>query len=230
MNVVYALTRNYYHKLFPSLRSLVDHNPNVKVYILAEDDEIPDLPVKATIINISDEHQFDHSVNIGNRFGGYINLLKVFYPKYFPRINKIIHLDVDTIICDSLDPLWKTNLTNKWIAAVPEYQARHSQLYLYGDTYYNAGVMLINLQQMRKDNIMNDMAQFLIDVPQPFADQDAWNKFGIENDKIVKVPVRFNECISCGFTDNPAIVHYCAIPDWYESPYVNRREYLDRYR
>ena len=230
MNVVYALTRNFYHKLLPSLKSLAEHNPKAKVYILCEDDTFPfETPLKVTVINISDQHQFDQSVNIGNRFGGYINLLKVYYPNYLPKLNKVIHLDVDTIVCDSLDEMWKTDVTGKWIAAVPEYQAVHSQLKLYGDVYYNAGVMLINLAQMRKDNISDTMAQFLIDVPQPFADQDAWNKYGIEQDKVAVLPVRFNECISCGYTEHPAIVHYCAVRDWYESRNMYRHEYLERY-
>lgn len=230
MNVVYALTRNFYHKLLPSLKSLAEHNPKAKVYILCEDDTFPfETPLKVNVINISDQHQFDQSVNIGNRFGGYINLLKVYYPNYLPKLNKVIHLDVDTIVCDSLEEMWKTDVTGKWIAAVPEYQAVHSQLKLYGDVYYNAGVMLINLAQMRKDNISDTMAQFLIEVPQPFADQDAWNKYGIEQDKVAVLPVRFNECISCGYTEHPAIVHYCAVRDWYESRNMYRHEYLERY-
>ena len=35
--------------------------------------------------------------------------------------------------------------------------------------------------------------------------------------------------LSCGTTDNPAIVHYCAISDWYENRHMPRRNYLDRY-
>ena len=211
------------------MRSLIEHNPKVKIYILAEDDEIPNLPAPAKIINISGQHQFDQSVNIQNRFGGYINLLKVYYPTLLPKLNKVIHLDVDTIVNDSLEEFWKINLTGKWFAAVPEYTAQHSQLRLYGDIYYNAGVLLINLQQMRKDKIEDTMAKFLIEVPQPFADQDAWNKYGIAEDKAVVAPVRFNECISTGYTSNPAIVHYCAIPDWYEGRNMFRREYLEKY-
>ena len=230
MNIVYAITRNYYPKILPSLRSLKEHEPKANVYILAEDDELPfETPQKVHVVNISDQHQFDNSVNIKNRFGGAINLLKVYYPTLLPKLNKVIHLDVDTIICDSLEPFWKTDVTGKWIAAVPEYRAYHSRLKLYGNIYYNAGVMLINLAQMRKDKIEDTMAKFLIEVPQPFADQDAWNKYGIEQDKVVILPVRFNECISCGTTDNPAIVHYCAISDWYENRHMPRRNYLDRY-
>ena len=230
MNIVYALTRNYYHKILPSLRSLAEHEPKARVYILAEDDELPfETPQKVCVINISDQHQFDNSINIQNKFGGYINLLKVYYPTLLPKLTKVIHLDVDTIVCDSLKDLWNIDVSGKWIAAVPEYTAVHSQLKLYGDIYYNAGVMLINLQQMRKDNIMDTMAKFLNEVPQPFADQDAWNKYGIEQDKIVVAPVRFNECISCGFTQDPAIVHYCAYSDWYENSRIPRRAYLDKY-
>ena len=229
MNIVYAMTRNYYHKILPSLRSLKEHEPKAKVYILAEDDALPfETPQKVTVINISDQHQFDNGVNIRNRFGGYINLLKVYYPDIL-KVNEVIHLDVDTIVCDSLKDFWDIDLTGKWIAAVPEYTANHSRLKLYGDVYYNAGVMVINLAQMRKDNIMDTMAKFLNEVPQPFADQDAWNKYGIEQDKVVAAPVRFNECMSTGYTNDPAIVHYCAIADWYEDHTMPRHEYLERY-
>ena len=231
MNIVYALTRNYYNKILPSLRSLAEHEPKAKVYILAEDDELPfDTPQKVNVINISDQHQFDNGVNIQNRFGGYINLLKVYYPNILARLNKVIHLDVDTIICDSLKDFWDIDVTGKWIAAVPEYKAVHSQLKLYGDIYYNAGVMLINLAQMRKDNICDTMAKFLNEVPQPFADQDAWNKYGIEQDKVAVVPVRFNESISTGFTGHPAIMHFCAYSDWWENPYVPGVQYLNRWK
>lgn len=230
MNIVYAITRNYYPKILPSLRSLAEHEPKANVYILAQDDELPfETPQKVNVVNISDQHQFDNSVNIRNRFGGNINLLKVYYPTLLPKLNKVIHLDVDTIVCDSLKDFWSTNVTGKWIAAVPEYTAHHSRLKMYGNIYYNAGVMLINLAQMRKDKIEDTMAKFLNEVPQPFADQDAWNKYGIEQDKVVVLPVRFNECISCGFTDNPAIVHYCAFSNWYESRSIPRRSYLEKY-
>ena len=82
MNIVYAVTRNYYSKILPSLRSLAEHEPKARVYILAEDDALPfETPQKVNVINISDQHQFDNSINIKNRFGGYINLLKVYYTK-----------------------------------------------------------------------------------------------------------------------------------------------------
>ena len=230
MNVVYAMTRNYYHKILPSLRSLAEWHPDADVYVLAEDDKLPfDTPIHCNVINITDRHEFDKSVNIQNRFGGKINLLKVLYPTILPDLDRVIHLDIDTIICDNLDYFWNMDIDEKWFASVPEYLARHERVYLFGDVYYNMGVSLINLAQMREDGIEMDMVRYLNDVEQPFADQDAWNKYGIEQDKAVAVPLRFNENMSTGYTDNPAIVHYCGISDWYEDKTIKCREYIDKY-
>lgn len=220
MNIVYALTKNVYHKILPSVRSLMEHNPKARVYILCEGDFPYDIP--ATVIDVSGQEFFrPGSVNYGNMFT-YINLLKVVYPTLLPKLNKVIHLDIDTIICDSLEGLWQTDVKGKHFAAVPEYKGRYKP---FGDTYYNMGVALINLQQMRKDGVEEEMARYLNTVPQPWADQDAWNKYG----KGVPINVRWNENVMTGYTDNPAIVHYCSIGDWYENKNIGRREYLDRY-
>ena len=226
MNIIYALTRNVYHKLLSSIRSLVEHNPKAKVYILCEDDAFThELPCNATIINATGQDYFHPGgVNYYNMFS-YINLLKVAYPELL-KANKVIHLDIDTIICDSLEPFWKTDLKGKWFGAVPEYHGNYKP---FGPVYYNMGVAVINLRQMRQDGIVPTMVDYLNTVPQPWADQDAWNKYGIEQDKAVAVDIRYNENVMCGYTDNPAIVHYCSIPNWYENHSMDRREYLDRY-
>ena len=150
MNIVYAMTRNVYHWILPSLRSLAETNPDAKVYILADDDELPfKLPIKAKVINVSNQHMFDKSVNINNPFGGYINLLKVYYPTLLPELDKVIHLDIDTIICDSLEDFWNIDVDGKWFASVPEWIAHHGREKMFGDIYYNMGVSLINLKHRR---------------------------------------------------------------------------------
>lgn len=226
MNIVYALTRKVYRKILPSVCSLMEHNPKAKVYILCEDDTFPfELPCEATIINVKDQKYFTPSgVNYNNQFT-YINLLKVCYP-YILQCNKVIHLDIDTIINDTLEPLWKTDLKNKWFGAVPEYKGKYKP---FGDLYYNMGVAVINLQQMRKDKIMDTMANYLNTIPQPWADQDAWNKYGLEQDKAVTVPTRYNENVMTGYSTDPAIVHYCSIGDWFENTGIYRREYLNKW-
>lgn len=227
MNIVYSITRNVYDWILPSLRSLAEHNPLARVFILAEDDVLPfELPIDVEVINISDQKFFPNIAEHRNDdFGGYINHLKVCYPSILP-VNKVIHMDIDTIICDKIDGLWKTNISGKWFAAVPECQKWYKP---FGDDYYNMGVSLLNLSQLRKDKIQQEMIDYLLTTNQPFADQNAWNKFGYEYNKSEKLNLRYNESRVTGKTNDPAIVHFCSIPDWWTNTKMDRREYLDKY-
>ena len=224
MNIVYALTRNVYDWILPSIKSLAEHNPQARVFILAEDNALPfELPIDVEVINISDQKYFPNiAEHRTDAFGGYINHLKIWYADILP-VNKIIHLDIDTIICDTLDGLWKTDVKDKWFSAVPECQTWYRP---FGNKYYNMGVALFNLQQIRKDKMQDTMTDFLLTTNQPYADQNAWNKFG----KAVDLDLRYNESIVTGMTDNPAIVHFCAIPDWWTNKKMVRREYLEKYQ
>ena len=106
MNIVYALTRNVYDWILPSVRSLAEHESDARVFILAEDDALPfDLPMPAEVINISLQGFFPEiGAHRQEAFGGYINHLKVCYPSILP-VDKVIHLDIDTIICGRLTDL-----------------------------------------------------------------------------------------------------------------------------
>lgn len=224
MNIVYAMTRKVYEWILPSLRSLKETNPKAKVFILCEDDHIDGLPVDCEFINVSGQQWFpEWGVNYHNNFS-YINLLKVVLPSIL-KCNKVIWLDIDTIICDSLEGMWKTDVTGKWVAAVPEYKGHYRP---FGPDYYNMGVALLNLQQMRKDGAEEKMAEYLNTVPQPFADQDAWHKFGLP-DKFAVLDLRYNENTITGMTDNPAIVHYCGYTHWYNNPMLPRAGYMLKY-
>lgn len=224
MNIVYAMTRNVYEWIIPSLKSLKEHEPKAKVFIICEDDHIDGLPMQCEFINVSGQQYFpEWGANYHNSFT-YINLLKVCYPELL-KVNKVIHLDIDTIVCDSLEGLWKTDITGKWVAAVPEYKGRYKP---FGDTYYNMGVALLNLAQMRKDGASAKMAEYLNTVPQPYADQDAWHYFGLP-DKFTPADVRYNESTVTGMTDKPAIVHYCGYTHWYNNPMLPRAGYQLKY-
>lgn len=225
MNYVYALTPNFIERSIPSMRSVLEHDPKARIYLLTETDQA-DLPFPVTVINVSDQQFFPVSgVNYGTPYS-YINLLKCVYPEILKKINKVIHLDADTIVCDSLEPIWKTDLKGKWFAAVREDRGHYHP---FGPAYYNAGVMVINLQQMRTDGIVPKMVEYLNTVRQPYADQDAWNKYAIEQDKAVALPVRYNENFATGETKDPAIVHFCGIKTWWTDARMHRREYLERY-
>ena len=66
-------------------------------------------------------------------------------------VDKVIWLDVDTIVCDSIAPLWEIPLEGKWIAWCREWCGSHRP---FGNLpYYNIGVCVLNLAQMREDGV-----------------------------------------------------------------------------
>ena len=222
MNIVYAFTHDYVEKVKPSIKSLLEHNPKARIFIVTDGDV--GLPYET--INVFEQTWFPESgVNYHNPFT-YINFLKVCYP-YLLNVNKVIHLDCDTIICDSLEPLWKTDVKGKWFAACPEHNGHYKP---FGELYYNMGVALINLQQMRKDDIMPRMIEYLNTIPQPWADQDAWNWYALQEGKHTSIDNRYNEAHMTGYTDNPAIVHYCGSGNGWDNKDLYRHELLEKYK
>lgn len=224
MNIVYCVTANYLDKIKPSIRSVREHN-KCNIYVVTETDEV-DIP-DVKVINISGQEWFTPSncVNYRNMFT-YIGLLKVCYQSLLP-CDKVIHLDADTIVCDSLKSLWNTDLNGKWFGMCREYRGHYRP---FGEVYYNAGVYVANLKQLRKDKIQDAMVDYLRRVRQPWCEQDALLKFGMEQDKIVETDIRYNENQFTGFTNDPAIIHYAGITNWWNNRSMGRWEFLERYK
>jgi len=82
---------------------------------------------------------------------------RLFLPELLPAVDRVLYLDCDTIAMDYLDELWATDLEDHWLAAVtnvfePWSAHRPAELGLPGpEAYFNSGVLLLNLGQMRRD-------------------------------------------------------------------------------
>lgn len=230
MIIVYAGTRNLYRKMLPSIRSLLHHNDVEKIIILAEDDAFPEdvrLPEICEVRNVlplRDRYFRPNGPNIRNKFT-WMAMMRALYPDLFPDLDRVIQLDVDTIVCDDLTPVWEADLRRMWFAAVPEHLGTHRP---YGPKYYNIGVAVFNLEQMRRDFAVTRLVGRLNEVKCPYVDQDALNMyaraFGVD------LPVRYNETFVTGYTDDPAIVHFAGIPDWWCNENAKRHEYLERWK
>ena len=214
-----------YPILKASITSLLEHNKPTKIYILAQEDTLPfEIPCKHEIINVKEQTYFPAGgPNMGRQnYFTVMSMMRVCVPDLI-KANKIIYLDCDTVICDSLKPLWDIPLEGKWLAWCPEHLGMWKP---YGPKYYNGGVAVFNLKQMRDDNFTQKTVEMLNTQPYRFVDQDVMNK--IAQDKCVDIPVRYNECFCCGYTDDPAIVHYAGHGDLFSRGYF-RREYIEKY-
>lgn len=226
MKIVYEVTRNYYDKILPSIRSLLEHNAPEVIYVLAEDDEVPGLPDVCKVINVSDQKWIRRNSPNWNNFFTWIILLRVCFTEVLPDCDKVIQMDADTIICDSLEPVWNTDVEGKWFAAVQEYEGLYKP---YRNKYYNAGVMLMNLKQMREDGITKTFLDEINTKKYRFPEQDILNRFAVPEGKATDLPVRYNESFCCGYTLTPAVVHYAGVGNWYGNRSMYRWEYLFRY-
>lgn len=81
-------------------------------------------------------------------------------------IDKILYLDCDIIINDSITELWNTSLDGYAMAAIEELGCSLPDVYKrlgydkkYG--YFNAGVLLINLQYWREHNLTREFLLYI---------------------------------------------------------------------
>ncbi len=218
MIAVYTATRNYYRFLRTAIFSFQRFHSDAKLYVLAEDERLP-FEVDATVINVSGMKP--KSVNADTVFS-YMSLLRVQLADIVPE-DKVIYLDVDTVVCDDISPMWEVDMTGKWWGAVKEKQTWYRP---FGNDYYNNGVSIYNLKQMRDDGIVPYLTKEMMVKVHPFPDQDVMNKYAVP-EKVIPLPNRFNSCGCCGISPRPAIVHFAGIRNWYGNPYVPGHEYLD---
>lgn len=225
MNIVYSLSRNLYPVLLPSIMSALDHNPDARVFVLAVDDRLPyDLPEQCQVIEANPLEWFEpDGPNFVSAFTP-MALVRAATPKILKDLDKVIQLDVDTIVTDSLAPLWNTELETNLGACCVE---KLGMFRPYGGRYFNIGVLLMNLKQLREEKMDDKMIEFLNTERVPFLEQDAWNF--LAGDRIVEVDTRYNECFATGQTDSPAVVHYAGHNPWWTGT-APRSEYYEKYK
>lgn len=174
---------------------------------------------------------------------------RILIPNILPQsINKVIYLDCDIVVRGKLVELWNNNIDNVAIgcvidgcSALKEHYQRLCYDQKYG--YFNAGMLLMNLQYWRKNEIVKRVLEYINMYPEKLLlwDQDALNF--ILKDKKVYLPLQYNvqesfflkknTVYNCNESEletaifNPIIVHYTGIKPWYKEcimPYAE--EYI----
>jgi lipopolysaccharide biosynthesis glycosyltransferase len=93
---------------------------------------------------------------------------RIFLPELLPAVERVLYLDVDTIVLDRLDELFTTELGDDLLAAVPnvfqlDHLGRLEQLGIDDPRdYFNSGVLLMNLEEMRRDQTSRKLKDFAV--------------------------------------------------------------------
>lgn len=91
---------------------------------------------------------------------------RVYLPQLLPAQTRVLYLDCDTVVMDDLASLWQTPLDGLYLAAVanvleervkdwPQALGLPPQAF-----YFNSGVLLFNLDQMRTDGMTEKLVAF----------------------------------------------------------------------
>ena len=177
---IYVFTEGLSRNNRMSLENIVNHYKGFFHYCKIESDLIKEFPLKE---------------------GSYISIAtyyRLLIPQILPTdLNKVIYLDCDIIVSSNLNKLWNVDLTNYALGAVDESTTLDNGVFArlqysseYG--YYNAGVLLFNLNYWRNNNIINQCFTYIKENPEKIvlADQDVLN--AVLHAQCLHLPCKWN--------------------------------------
>lgn len=155
-----------------------------------------------------------------------IVLARLVLDKLLPEnIDRVLYLDGDTIVRDSLTNLWNTDMEKCVIGASIEPTtsvARRESLSMGEHPYFNAGVLLIDLKKWREQKIGQQILEYYRQKEgKLFAnDQDAIN--GSLAGEIYVLSPRYNYCNTFDFYPYRTLKKLTS-----PAPYISEQEYND---
>lgn len=236
INIAICVDDNYCQHISPMLYS-IDKNTQEKVdvyliyyklkpesleYIVRLNEVLTNVEIK--IRKLKDYHYERLSLFKETKLPteAYFRLL---LPELLPGIKRVLYLDVDMLILNDLKELYQTKLGNNVMGVVRDFPFTNDKnswaYFLLGDAgerYFNSGMLLLNLEVMRKNNIVEKFIKFISETSQYYflGDQDAFNVFffydvkvlGNENNYIAE-----NQSILEKTNFDVTIMHYCGFSD-----------------
>lgn len=150
---VYAATRDRYETMLAAARSLADKTRMDRIILLTDGADIPEaLPPYIDVIDVSGQKWFPPGgPNYGSRWT-WMSLMRLAIPRLLPEERRVLYLDCDTIVRQDIGELFDLDLGGCLLAAVLEPDKSRD-----GRRYYNAGVLLMDLDALRASGKVAEM-------------------------------------------------------------------------
>lgn len=172
---VYAGTRNVYGMMAAASKSLLATTHMDMVYFLIEDDAFPEpLPDVIQVANVASwtdngrKFFLPDGPNYDSQWT-WMSLVRLLLPRLLDE-PRVLWLDVDTIVEQDIGEIFDRDLAGNYLAMVEE-PVRSK----YPFTYYNAGVMLMDLEELWGDRIWRKWVGLINREPFTAKDQDVIN-------------------------------------------------------
>ena len=224
MKVAYACDDNYAALTAVSAVSLLKHNPGAEIILVGcrlKPESIEVIRSRVEKFNgsfryVDVSHKIDELQSRGiSSYVSYAVYSRIFIGELLPDISeKVLYLDCDTLIVDSIAEMFDMDLLGNPIALAPDaiHPAYKRVISLPNNKpYYNTGVALIDLDQWRKRRCTERLIEE-IKSPHglnPLGDQDIIVR--VLNDEITELDRRWNflsQYILYRRKEKPAIYHF----------------------
>lgn len=243
MHIAFCLDDNYIKYCSVVIASIIYNNPNEEITFHLLSDGITNenkQKLQSWLSSYKNTSVIFYNIDISSFKDfpikdAYINISTYFrlaMPSLLSDIKKILYLDCDVIVNQSLKDLWDVDISGYACAGVRDRINDSIRLYNrlnypLSDGYVNAGVLLINLERWRLDNIFEKSISIARKESAKLKnhDQDLINK--IYHGQIKMLPFKYNLLEYYLYTEDwlymdrkyypeiieacksPAIVHFC---------------------
>ncbi len=174
LNVTYATGDIYARHAGVSMISLFENNKDFEeIFVYIIDDGIKDIN-KDLLKNIADKYnrkiqfiKFEElcDVNIFNNVGNYSKIIfSKMYLHNIKGIDKILYIDCDMIITQSLKKLWELDMNENLVGGVRmPTPIQYRKVFSSGnnDKYINGGLILFNLKEWREIQVESKILDFI---------------------------------------------------------------------
>ncbi len=269
----FATDDNYLPYMAVALRSIIDNASdkyNYKIFVLI--DELGDENRKvicdmcrdnfsAEFISVSKQlSRLGHRLHLRDYYTK-ATYYRFFIPEMFPQYDKGVYLDCDIVVTDDISKLYNTRLglnlvgavTDEVITDIPVF-ADYSEKFLgiEREKYFNAGILVMNLHEMRRIDIESRLCELMkIHTFRVAQDQDylnvicynkvryldgGWNKTPFPNSDRSRIPmiahykINFKPWHYTGIVYEEAFWEYAEKTDYYERLLVERDGYTEEKR
>ncbi|MGN1371394.1 MAG: glycosyltransferase family 8 protein [Candidatus Coprovivens sp.] len=226
MIFAFGCTKSWYKYLVISLFSLLRTNKNTKkIYLLLETNNIDDVPNLRYLVNKYGYVEFV-LINFKKERNKYVtkdnpNVDTVYTDFAFCKLvladyvkeDRVIYLDTDAIVTKDITRLWEWDIDDYYVAGCKDLGVINSSYFKklnIDNKYINTGMMLLNLNKIREDNIIPEIFKILNERELLYPDQDAFNL--VCTKKTTYVPSIYNHayCITkqAGNIDSVKIWHF----------------------
>jgi lipopolysaccharide biosynthesis glycosyltransferase len=258
MPIVLACDTGYAMQLATTLRSIVEANRSgwpLEFHVLS--DGFTEATKVRVLNSLPERSASIHWISIDlspfeqfwtRRDVSKMTFARLLIPKVFPdTVSRVLYLDTDILVLDDLKPLWEADLDGAILGAVldnmDQYFKSDKPIFAgYEDAprvqnYFNAGVLVIDLDRWRKEEVSAKALAYMNQHPQtPFMDQDAINFVCDGHWKKLDQRWNFHDCWNRRISnfspyDRPAIAHFVSyMKPWDVSMLSVNASFYDTFR